>query len=92
MNDVVEPRSLISSREHLISLGVCSLNIQHRVVHLKLGVVAGFFSFSFVFSYRKGGECETESLEDEGFEHKGIVLGWSFPLSVFTIKDDIFAR
>lgn len=49
-----------------------------------------FFSFSFLIE--REGECETESLEDEGFKHKGIVLGWSFPLCVFTIKEDIFAR
>lgn len=58
MNDVVEPRSLISCREHLISLGVCSsLNIQHGVVHLKLGVVAGFFfiSHSWFLIKREGG-------------------------------------
>ncbi|KAJ7420194.1 hypothetical protein BTVI_22446 [Pitangus sulphuratus] len=48
-------------------------------------------SYSYQFPEREG-ECETESVEDEGFEHKGIVLGWSFPLCVLTIKDDISVR
>lgn len=52
-------------------------------VHLKLDAAAAF-SFSFLFLLEKeGGDG---GLKDESFEHKGIVLGLSFPSCVLTIK------